>query len=281
MNARELVHHWAHQTKPRGKASALSFEGPVIYSYSTAIGRILAPGMYLVNTATFSVTTSGKHQGPMRRAIPHSAVTLYYEDDRRNTSLEPSGADVVNYNFSRIGDYCGRASRARQNKGWLLQQAEIAVDCTRQAASFYNVPLPDGFEEIAARIHSEAAAGAELQKEINAQIEAQKEKAASEKLAQWLAGENVRVPSLSHARFRPMPGESTRIESTQGVVVPTHDFIRALRFAMARRNKEWRANGETCPVGNYQLNSISASGVVAGCHRVTWSEIDRLASILL
>lgn len=281
MNAKTLVHDWAHQTKPRGKASALSYEGPVIRSYSTAIGRILSPGVYLVNTASFSATTSGKHQCPMRHAIPHGATVLYYDDGRRGTDLDPSGVDVVAHNWERVGYHCDKATKARSNKAVHHAQANLAALATRQAATFYNVPLPEGFEEMAAMVaRNEANSGGE-QARINARIAAAREKAAAEKLAQWLAGEPVNVPHLTHARFRVNPRESDTVESTQGVFVPLEDFTRALRFALARRGKDWRANGETCPVGNYSLSAINAEGVIAGCHRVTWSEIDRLVVILL
>lgn len=285
MNARTLAHEWAHQIKPRGKASALSYEGPVIRSYQTAIGRILAPGVYLVNVANFSVTTSGKHQGPMRRAIPAAAITLYYEDHRRGTDLNPSGEQVVAFNYERIGYHCDKATKARSNKAVHHTQAQIAVTATRQAATFYGVPLPDGFEELAVLVaRNEANSGAE-QAAINARLEAQRERNAAEKLERWLNGEPVTVPHLTHARFRPWKdsdGTPTHVvESTHGALVPLADFTRALRFALARRGKEWHANGETCPVGNYSLSAINAQGVVAGCHRVTWAEIDRLAAILL
>lgn len=281
MNAKTLAHEWAHQVKPRGRASALSYEGPAILSYSTVIGRILAPGVYLVNTANFSVTTAGKHQNPVRNAIPHDATVFRYCDDNRGTTLEPSGAEVVAYNWEQVGHHCDKATKARANKAVHHTLANQAVERTRQAAAFYDVPLPEGFEELAIQVARNEASSGEEQARINARLEAAREAAAAEKLAQWLNGEPVSVPHLTHARFRVDPCASHLIESTQSVVVPLPDFTRALRFALARRGKEWRANGETCPVGNYSLSSITPEGVVAGCHRVTWAEIDRLAAILL
>jgi hypothetical protein len=283
MNAKTLAHEWAHQVKPRGKASALSYEGPVIRSYQTAIGRILAPGVYLVNTANFSVTTTGKHQNPMRRAIPHDAVTLYYEDGNRGTNLNPSGTQVVEYNARMVERHLETAARARKTtvKALYYELAHQAAFDANAAALFYKAALPVGFDELRARVASLSAASAEERKAMEKVENAKREAAAAEKLARWLTGEIDNVPHLTHARFRVDPRASDIVESSHSARVPLADFTRALRFALARRGKEWRANGETCPVGNYQLSSISDAGVVAGCHRVTWEEIGRLAAILL
>ena len=287
MNARTLAHEWAHQVKPRGKASALSYEGPVIRSYQTAIGRILAPGVYMVNVANFSVTTSGKHQNLMRNAIPHGATVFQYCDDNRGTDLNPSGTQVVEYNVARAERHLETAARARKVsvKALYYDFAQNAIAGANAAALFYKAALPVGFDELRARVVALAAASAEERKEMEKAENAKRETAAAEKLERWLNGEPVTVPHLTHARFRPWKdsdGTPTHVvESTHGALVPLADFTRALRFALARRGKEWHANGETCPVGNYSLSAINAQGVVAGCHRVTWAEIDRLAAILL
>ena len=55
------------------------------------------------------------------------------------------------------------------------------------------------------------------------------------------------------------------------------DAKRALSFVLARRAKGWHRNGEQCPVGSYQLDAVNDQGVVAGCHRVDWTEIERFA----
>lgn len=290
MNARTLAHEWAHQIKPRGKASALSYEGPVIRSYSTVIGRILAPGVYLVNVANFSVTTSGKHLNPMRNAIPHGATVFQYCDDRRGTDLTPSGTKVVEYNVRMAERHLETAARARKAsvKAMYYDDAQNAIAAANAAALFYKAALPAGFDDLRARVVALAAASAAERAEMEKVENARREAAAAEKLAQWLDGEPVTVPHLTHARFRVLhdfvrpDGELLQsVESTQGAIVPLDDFKKALRFALARRGKEWHANGETCHVGNYQLSAINAQGVVAGCHRVTWAEIDRLAAILL
>ena len=39
----------------------------------------------------------------------------------------------------------------------------------------------------------------------------------------------------------------------------------------------WRRNGESCLVGVYQLDAITNQGIVAGCHRIAWEEVERFA----
>jgi len=62
--------------------------------------------------------------------------------------------------------------------------------------------------------------------------------------------------------------------------VPLQAARVAYRFATSKRAQGWHENGETCPVGHYRLNAINAQGIVAGCHRIAWSEIERLAPVL-
>ena len=310
MNAKTLTHDWAHQTKPQGKASALSYEGPVIRSYSTAIGRILAPGVYLVNTASFSVTTSGKHQGPMRQAIPIDATVLYYGDGQRGTYLDPSGAEVVAWNVlqSEIAEQAAKKSKNR--KARLYHSAWQHLHNARAAALHYKIRFAYSARMtklealstdsmIAAESEADSIASDARRAKLSATQRAKREaweagraereaKQAvenAERLAQWMEGKAVHAPYMGHAHFRvigdPASTLGAQVESTQGAIVPLADFTRALRFALARRGKEWRANGETCPVGNYSLSAIDTGGVIAGCHRVTWSEIDRLAAVLL
>jgi hypothetical protein len=94
-------------------------------------------------------------------------------------------------------------------------------------------------------------------------------------VASWRAGERH---SLPHALNLPVMlrriGEE--METSKGARVPIDDARRAFAFAISRR-AGWHRNGETCRVGNYQLDAINAAGIVAGCHRVSWEEAERFA----
>ena len=279
MNAQTLTHEWAHQLRPRGKASALSYEGPALFSYSTVIGRILAPGVYLLNDAHFSPTTS-KHASFARRAIPDYSTILRFADNRLGTRLQPEGLEVIHYCMQMAAAYERKAARARTNKEFHHETAAKWLKCATDAANHYDYTLPTDIPAWIEKLNVEVALSEQERRERERAMEAKREADAAEKLAQWLAGEPVHVPYLTHARFRIDPEDAEQVQSTQGVTVPRVDVARAIRFALARRGKGWQANGETCPVGPYALSSINGSGVVAGCHRVTWAEVERLAGVL-
>lgn len=100
----------------------------------------------------------------------------------------------------------------------------------------------------------------------------------------WRNGEDVRgyngdLPVMLRREGDGLPGESAEMVTSRGARVPLADAERAYRFAQAVRNRAegWHKNGETCPVGMYQLDAVNASGIVAGCHRVSWEEVDRFA----
>jgi hypothetical protein len=47
------------------------------------------------------------------------------------------------------------------------------------------------------------------------------------------------------------------------------------------KGEDWTANGHTCHLGHYQINRITKDGTVyAGCHVVTWDEIEKIAPML-
>ena len=59
---------------------------------------------------------------------------------------------------------------------------------------------------------------------------------------------------------------------------------RAFRFAIECRERGWKRSEEaytTGPftVGPYQLDAVNEQGVVAGCHRIAWDEIERFAKL--
>ena len=76
LSKEEIGRAWVTQSQPRAVSSSMSFNGPIFYSYGTAIGAITkdAKGRraYLINDGGYSGTTS-MHRGIMRAAIPKTA----------------------------------------------------------------------------------------------------------------------------------------------------------------------------------------------------------------
>ena len=79
-DAKALLSAWAGGEAPEGKAksAALSFKGPLLFSYATPIAQLLPPsegGGVQDITTKYSVTTS-KHCGMVRRLFPREYFTV-------------------------------------------------------------------------------------------------------------------------------------------------------------------------------------------------------------
>lgn len=96
-----------------------------------------------------------------------------------------------------------------------------------------------------------------------------------EQIKKWIAGLSDHFPCSVYRVY--LRRSTDAVQTSRGVTIPLSDAERAFRFAIARRENGWHRNGETFPVGDYQLDAINETGIVAGCHRVSWDEIERLA----
>lgn len=70
------------------------------------------------------------------------------------------------------------------------------------------------------------------------------------------------------------------IETSQGARFPVEDALRAfpLIARLKARGQGWERNGSQIPLGPYQLDKVLPNGNVrAGCHVVSWDEIERIA----
>ncbi len=90
----------------------------------------------------------------------------------------------------------------------------------------------------------------------------------------WLNGEDVALEYGSPTKLRAVGEE---METSRGAKVELRAARLAYVFACKHRAAGWHRNGETFAVGHYQLDAVNAEGIVAGCHRLTWAEVDRFA----
>lgn len=263
----------------------MSFSGDVFYSYSTAIARRIrhkGKEAFVLNDTSFSVTTS-KHQSRVRRAI---VGRPFHFSAGMGTQLDVTGADLFAYALDQAALEKAKADKARGRKDWHLGRSGEWLEEAKRVAEFFGLRKKvdeSAIEKLtAAKVRAEkreAIANAKARKAMEA-ARKEREAKARELLALWLAGDpEVQTYSLHDlpTQFR-IEGEE--LVSSKGARVPLVDAERAIRFALARREKGWRENGETCPVGGYRLNSITPEGVIAGCHRIAWAEVERLSALL-
>jgi hypothetical protein len=278
----ELPHVWAHQRAPKGRApSAMSFDGPDFRSYSTTIALLTRDGSACwLNTRRYSNTTS-KHQSAVRQALPRTVRTF---------AVPFAPAYDAAANVDRLldaarseGDTAAdiRATHPRR-KSQIVEHAarcESLLATAREACEFFGITRDcshAALDTLRETIRQRQAAAAAL-----AAKEARKrERLARAALREWLAGEDVsiyRLPSMGGAFLRVKGGN---VETSKGVSIPLEEARAALAFVQSKRAEGWHRNGSTYPIAGYQLDAVNSEGVVAGCHRITWKELQRFAATL-
>jgi len=73
------------------------------------------------------------------------------------------------------------------------------------------------------------------------------------------------------------------VETSLGARFPVTHAVKALRFVrlVKAKGEAWHSNGHTIHLGHYKLDEIDAEGnVKAGCHRVSYEEIERIGPML-
>lgn len=115
--------------------------------------------------------------------------------------------------------------------------------------------------------------------DLKAGIQLLREKASAQERADWIAGKPNVQPSYSWPVL--LRAEGGEMVTSKGARVPLSDAERAYKVAMRIRSQMSSQLTETDrPIGMYKLDAVNEFGVIAGCHRVQWSEIDRFAGVM-
>jgi len=280
----EIAHVWANKSAPHGRSpGAMSFNGDAFSSYSTVIARHgthKGKPYVIMNNTSYSVTTS-QHQSAVNRSWTPETTVFRVESQPMRTDLRLSGNELFTHYIEQAAkqEALSLAPRIRQttrdahkaSAGAFLEQAKAVSD-------FFGLRKKVDAKAVARLATSKA-------KEEKRQREAQEKRDVAYRLVMrdlyeaWMRGEKT---EYFDARLFPVAFrvEGDDLVSTLGARVPLQSARVAYRFALHRRAQGWHRNGETCEVGMYHLDAINEHGIVAGCHRISWSEIERLAPVL-
>jgi hypothetical protein len=290
----ELPHLWAHGKITNGTCpSAMSVSGSVLKSYATAIAERVGNDTtgkdvyYLLNGRSFSVTTSS-HQSDARRAIPHGALVFTLEADRGSYKLsgdsrKATGDAVFCYAVRRSAEMQAKAPRATANKEYYEAEALAWLNKAAEASDFFGLRRKVDGETVARLVKAEKAARAKLEKRRKEE-QARRDAAAREQVEDWLTGVSNFYPyNIGGGDRLRVVGEIGRkechIETSKGIRLEARIAEVSWRFIIRHRSQGWHRNGETFAIGDWQLDAVNADGIVAGCHRVSWTEIDRVAKL--
>jgi hypothetical protein len=287
MNHRELAHKWAHDPTLRRKSSTMWTDGEGgIYHYQTCIARHAFGGV-TYNTHGFSTSTS-KVQGYILRAIPTGTEIFRVEIGHRGGNLRLSAPEVLAQYIARADARWADANTTKRvqhvtRAGYV----ESAINRLREAERVAIIlglacPRPAWADEAESRLPAARdliARADSIRREREAARLAQGYALEAERVPRWLAGEPIAAPR-SVCLFRVRPGHPDEVESTLGVRVPREDIARAVRLALRVKAAGTMESPDGLTVGGYKVNRISPAGVIAGCHHVSWSEVERLAGVL-
>lgn len=286
----ELAHVWANESAPSGRCpSSMSFQGDAFYSYSTVIARRIrhkGKVAYLLDNATFSSTTS-QHQGAVRHAIRDAEKVFGVYAHRYNQSLDWSPAEIRDHYIGNYKTIKGKTSRYAFKRADYLLDAYSNLEKAIEVCEFFGLATSKLYilrTSLAASLH-EAKALVESRNEIKRLAREKRDqkkreeraRTYAEQLPLWLAGEANYLPYGDFpVQLRAKDGN---LETTRGAIVPLSDAERTFRFAVAVRARGWHSNGDKHQVGMYSLDAVNEQGVVAGCHRIAWDEIERFAKL--
>jgi len=296
----EIPHLWAHRTQDdaRNKQGNLYFTGDTIYSYGShfPIARHVTNDAgeraVLLTTATYSVTTSS-HCSAVRSAIPSGVAVFHVPNvchgryDRSELAADDHAGNLTDY-AERIEKHVITSARARSSytKEWNHEHAAGLRDEAFAYCAFFGLPVPnisevpgldsEALTAIRKREAKRAAEKAEQTKRERAEALVRQQ----ELIAKWRAGLYsgclYDVPPMLRI-------DGDEVVTSQGARFPVSHAKRGLAFVRRVREsqKAYVRNGHTIHLGPYALDRIEADGTVkAGCHVVSWEEIERIASAL-
>lgn len=288
----EVAHSWANKAKPRLKGANMYFEGDTIYSYGNhfPVARHVCTdrndNVVLFTTRDYSVTTSA-HKSTIGRACSH-LETFSVPFINASTFTNNHEMNLRDYQ-DRIRELVGKAKRAvKYGNGYLDQLDNLHEQARRYAKLFLgsvrkagNLNLLLTSEERAAIIEKSERHHEQHAKRLIAR-RAAADKRAAELVPQWLRHE---IRSLPHGigkvylrcSLAGMENNSATVQTSHGATVPYGEAKVTYKFAMRYRKAGWHDNGERHSVGGFSMSAVNENGIVIGCHRIAWEEIDRFA----
>jgi len=297
----EIPHLWAHctQDEARNRQGNLYFNGDTIYSYGShfPIARQVVSEAgeraVLFTTATYSVTTSS-HCSAVRSAIPSSIPVFHVPNvclgrySGRELTTDDHAGNLADYT-ERIEKHVITSARARSSyaEEWNHEHAVRLRGEAFAYCAFFGLPDPKisevpelDSEALTAIRKREAKRAAEKAEQTRRENEREAIRH-SENMAKWRAGEYHGGFPYGFPTMLRIIGDE--VQTSRGARFPVSHAKRALAFV--RKGRESRQayvrNGHTIHLGPYCIDRIEADGAVkAGCHVVSWDEIERIAPSL-
>lgn len=312
-NTQEVCHAWANKTTDWGKNSSgsISFDGDVIYSYRTKMGKMCEnTGYTLLNSGKYSITTSGQ-QNDIYNAIPYGmrsrCIFIDLSGYNRGNGANFDVATVIKSFKDEVESICFKLAKARKKSKYCeqLDQTRVGVEKYKGyllACKNLNLTSPDAFAtdaefaEVDALIKSfENYGDLELKAKAYLKEQAEREKARLENLRsefetslqEW---REHKIDNVRHkydfqdeykTDFVRLSQDGKYFETHKGAKVLKSAGLLLFKLATAIKNKEQWALSKEFPmqVDNMQftINNINSDGsCVIGCHKFKLEEFENV-----
>jgi hypothetical protein len=285
-----VAHLWAHkaQDSARNAGGNFYFTRDTIYSYGThfPIAKHVSTKRgkaVLCTTRHHSVTTSG-HTWTVLSACKH--LTVFHVQHPTDTDHKGQFTEYRDRYLALARKY----SRARSNKPWILGSLRDLVDEANRFAQFFglrsrlSMPTDLSAMEAECRAVEKRERVRKQREEAKRQREYEARKAdATTKLEEWASGGAIDRWAFGGydlpIRLR-INGDE--LQTSRGATVPLSHAVKAFRIIkrLHNRGQAYERNGHTVHLGHFALDAVDRQGNVrAGCHNVSWEEIERVATI--
>ena len=311
-NSEMVAHVWAQQSQSEGRNSARSiyFKEGTIYSYgdhfplATFVKDKDSQDIVIFNNDTYSVTTS-KHQRDVRQSARHypfvyvnTAIIKVISEWHDSVADEKRAIKSVALNYLNEVFVTQANSAIKRRAAHLIasdiQTARSAYNNIVKLFSVYSINMPvavsrkvDAFDnDLESVLESRKKEIAAQQRKRDKEAKQRQERLdslANEAKTIWLEGGELgrdHRNALYRASFTLMRIKGANIHTTQNASFPIEHAKKA--FAAIRHCKEtaseWKRNGKSIHLGNFQIDIIESNGnVKVGCHYIEWDEIARIA----
>lgn len=281
---REAIHIFANDPEREGRASSVSFNDGVLFSYNTAIAEHVTGAngetALIVNKSNYSVTTS-KHQSLLAYAANHQNI-LYIDHVGYNVqNLRPneyrglSVHDLISSYEREAAENLAKASRARKNGDQYRASAFNGLNELKKYLAFFGIEYEAGdlSELEAAAIEADKKARA-----IRKAREAERKAEQAEALEAWRNGEDKR----HYFEVTALRIKGDTIQTTKGANIPLDHAIKAwpLLNRIANSDEVFYPQGHAIHLGHYTISRADKNMLVVGCHNIPMSEVRSIATQL-
>jgi len=234
-------------------------------------------GVILFTTDTYSNTTA-KQLSQLRNAIYQ---TVYNVPDVLAHDHSAHLANFEDYR-ERFNALLEKASKARNNKEWLLDQAStLAAQANSYAYNFDVKHAPINTDNIDLDNIKEVVKARKAEEKAKAEkAEKKRQREQAKQIKAWQNCEpNTRAPSTKKTYLR-LVGDS--IQTSKAASIPVNDARLLWDMVTTCRNeKQSFKPSEQLSVGHYSLTGIDSKGnIKVNCHYIEYDQLKRMAKIL-